>query len=113
MAKQEIKTRQEKMTRKDDLAASRRRTRKKLRVPMAGNPANLKKRRCHRDLNERNECRSRNNRRRRVHHNAQWAMIGVSICRMRVCDLRERQQDKQGQTYQCHHESRSFAAGIL
>jgi hypothetical protein len=41
-------------------------------------------------------------------------MIGVSVCRVRVRDLRKRQQDQQNQTHHRDHESvRPFAAGIL
>ena len=96
------------------LAACRRRTRKQLRVPMAGNPANLNKRRCYCDLDERNDGRSRNNGRRRVHHYTERAMIGVSVCRVRVRDLRYGKQGQQSQTHQRHHKGAGpFAASIL
>jgi hypothetical protein len=41
-------------------------------------------------------------------------MIGVSVCRVSVRDLRKRQQDQQSQTHYRDHESVGpFAAGIL
>jgi hypothetical protein len=41
-------------------------------------------------------------------------VVGVSVCRVRVRDLRKRQQDKQSQTHERDDESaRLFAASIL
>jgi hypothetical protein len=70
----------------------------------AGNPAHLKDGRRHRNLHQRDKGSGDSDGRCRVHHNAQWAVVGICIRRVRMRDLNKGQQGQQGQTYQRNHD---------
>ena len=58
------------------------------------------------DPDQEDNCRGHRNRRRRVHGNAELAMIGVGLQRMDVRHLDHGQQRQQGKThYRDHRQS--------
>jgi hypothetical protein len=54
------------------------------------------------ELHQNNDRRRNRNRRRGMHHNAEWAMVGIRFHRMNVRNLDHGQKRQQDQT---HHGS--------
>lgn len=57
----------------------------------------------HAKLHE-HDCRSRDsNRGRRVHHDANWTVVGVAVCRVEVSYLGNGEQGEQYQAHEGHN----------
>lgn len=93
--------------RKDELAAGWRRTGKELGMAVADHSAHRNGLRLGAHLDQNHDCRGHRNRRRRVHGNAQLAMVGIAAERMHVRDLSNGQQRQQGKTQ--HSDRRQSA----
>ncbi len=77
-------------------------TREKLRMPVTNDRTGLEDRSRSFNLNQNHHCGRRRNRRGRVHDDAQWAMVGITLNGVNVRYLHNRQQRKQDET---HHGS--------
>ena len=85
---------------KDALAAGGRRAREELRSTEPHNCTPFSQRRRGPEQHQHNNCRSRLNRRCRVHHNAQRTLIGIAVERMDMRYLNRGQQHQQGKAQQ-------------
>ena len=96
--------------RKDALAAGGRRACKELGMPVANHRSRLKHRHLGLDLHQ-HHCGSRNHdRRSRVHHDAQRAVVGIALQRMHVRHLRHSQQRHQDETHNRHRRQSAWPA---
>ena len=82
------------------LKAVRRRARKERRMPGTADAMNLKNRRSSLDLLQDNDCSRNRDRRRRMHSDAQRAVVAVGVHLVYVGHLHDRQQGQQDQTYE-------------
>jgi hypothetical protein len=81
-------------------SAERRRTDKKRRVPAGENDCpDFNDRRLNADADKHDDQNRDDDRRDRVHHDAQRAMVGVSIKRVVMGDLSDGQQNQQNEAH--------------
>ncbi len=69
-------------------------------MPVPGDRAGLKNRRSALDLDQNYYCGRDRHRRRRMHHDAQRAVVGIGVYLVHVRDLRHGQQCQQSQAHQ-------------
>jgi hypothetical protein len=93
--------------RNDALAGDRRRANEEADLPLAGNYDGLGLGRGSSQLHDDNDCRSSGNGNHCVHDNAQLAVIGVCIVRMKMGDLGYGQHRQQEQTQGCHSRQKA------
>jgi hypothetical protein len=95
------------------LAAGGRRTNEETGLGFVGNRAGLILRRGSAYRHQNNNGRSDRNRRRRVHDDAERALIRISLIRMEMGDLDKRQQRQQSHAQQRHRHADAGAVAAL